>query len=198
MSEPDDDQGDDQIAAIARVNGFMIATRNTADFEDCGVDLVNPFAMRAPYLPPVESPCAKIRRCRPVCRLDLPILRVRGCYTASLERQFHRREPEWRNWQTHQTQNLAGGDTRGGSTPPSGTTFWGGVDFSFFSCYIISNAFASQCDECAFDRMEHPQDSESPRLNFPRRYRQSAVAARGERRVSSNPSGRRDFGSAIL
>ena len=39
---------DGQIAAIARVNGFMIATRNTADFEDCGVDLVNPFAMRAP------------------------------------------------------------------------------------------------------------------------------------------------------
>ena len=39
---------DGQISAIARVNGFMIATRNTADFEDCGVDLVNPFATRAP------------------------------------------------------------------------------------------------------------------------------------------------------
>lgn len=38
---------DGQIAAIARVNGFIIATRNTADFKDCGVDLVNPFAMRA-------------------------------------------------------------------------------------------------------------------------------------------------------
>ena len=47
MIEPGDDQGDDKIAAIARVNGFMIATRNTADFDDCGVDLVNPFAMRA-------------------------------------------------------------------------------------------------------------------------------------------------------
>ena len=29
--------------------------------------------------------------------------------------------PGWRNWQTHQTQNLARGDSRGGSTPPSGT-----------------------------------------------------------------------------
>lgn len=38
---------DSQIAAIARVNGFTVATRNTADFEDCGVDLVNPFATRA-------------------------------------------------------------------------------------------------------------------------------------------------------
>jgi hypothetical protein len=36
---------------------------------------------------------------------------------------FHRTdEPEWRNWQTHQTQNLASGNTRGGSTPPSGTS----------------------------------------------------------------------------
>ena len=30
-------------------------------------------------------------------------------------------KPEWRNWQTHQTQNLARGDSCGGSTPPSGT-----------------------------------------------------------------------------
>ena len=39
---------DGQIAAIARVSGFIIATRNTADFEDCGVDLVNPFGTGAP------------------------------------------------------------------------------------------------------------------------------------------------------
>jgi len=34
---------DGQIAAIARINGFAIATRNTRDFEECGVKLVNPF-----------------------------------------------------------------------------------------------------------------------------------------------------------
>ena len=28
---------------------------------------------------------------------------------------------EWRNWQTHETQNLALGNQRGGSTPPSST-----------------------------------------------------------------------------
>ena len=31
-------------------------------------------------------------------------------------------QPEWRNWQTHQTQNLARFTPRGGSSPPSGTT----------------------------------------------------------------------------
>jgi predicted nucleic acid-binding protein len=35
---------DFQIAAIARVHGARIATRNLRDFEDCGVDLVNPWA----------------------------------------------------------------------------------------------------------------------------------------------------------
>ena len=35
---------DGQIAAIARVQGFSLATRNLADFEDCLVDLVDPFA----------------------------------------------------------------------------------------------------------------------------------------------------------
>lgn len=34
---------DAQIAAIARANHLSVATRNTRDFEDCGVDLVNPF-----------------------------------------------------------------------------------------------------------------------------------------------------------
>lgn len=34
---------DAQIAAIARSHGAMVATRNTADFEDCGVRLVNPW-----------------------------------------------------------------------------------------------------------------------------------------------------------
>ena len=34
---------DGQIAAIARSHGLSIATRNTRDFEECGVDLLNPF-----------------------------------------------------------------------------------------------------------------------------------------------------------
>jgi len=33
-----------QIAAIARSGGFSIATRNACDFEECGVDLINPFS----------------------------------------------------------------------------------------------------------------------------------------------------------
>ncbi len=34
---------DGQIAAIALSNGFALATRNIKDFEDCGVELLNPF-----------------------------------------------------------------------------------------------------------------------------------------------------------
>ena len=34
---------DGQIASIARANHFAIATRNVRDFEECGLDLVNPF-----------------------------------------------------------------------------------------------------------------------------------------------------------
>lgn len=34
---------DAQIAAIAVVHQAVLATRNTADFEDCGVRLVNPW-----------------------------------------------------------------------------------------------------------------------------------------------------------
>jgi predicted nucleic acid-binding protein len=34
---------DGQIAAIARSKGFTVATRNTSDFESCGVELANPF-----------------------------------------------------------------------------------------------------------------------------------------------------------
>ena len=37
-------QSDGQIAAIARACGAILATRNTADFEHCGVALVNPWA----------------------------------------------------------------------------------------------------------------------------------------------------------
>ena len=34
---------DAQIAAIARVNGATVSTRNVDDLEGCGVDLVNPW-----------------------------------------------------------------------------------------------------------------------------------------------------------
>ena len=34
---------DGQIAAIAQVNQFILATRNVDDFEKCGLELVNPF-----------------------------------------------------------------------------------------------------------------------------------------------------------
>jgi len=34
---------DAQIAAIARVRGAQLATRNVADFEDCGLDVVDPW-----------------------------------------------------------------------------------------------------------------------------------------------------------
>jgi predicted nucleic acid-binding protein len=36
-------QADAQIAAIARACGAAIATRNTSDFEHCGVKVVNPW-----------------------------------------------------------------------------------------------------------------------------------------------------------
>ncbi len=34
---------DGQIAALARCHGLSVATRNTRNFEECGVDLLNPF-----------------------------------------------------------------------------------------------------------------------------------------------------------
>ena len=34
---------DGQMVAIARVHGLTVATRNTRDFEDCGIDLIDPF-----------------------------------------------------------------------------------------------------------------------------------------------------------
>jgi hypothetical protein len=36
---------DAQIAGIARSTGHRLATRNTADFEDCGVQLFNPWKL---------------------------------------------------------------------------------------------------------------------------------------------------------
>lgn len=34
---------DGQIASIARAHGFAVATRNVGDFEECGLELINPF-----------------------------------------------------------------------------------------------------------------------------------------------------------
>ena len=34
---------DAQVAAIAQVRGAILATRNVADFEDCGLDVVDPW-----------------------------------------------------------------------------------------------------------------------------------------------------------
>lgn len=34
---------DGQIAAIARLNHLAVATRNVQDFENCGIEIVNPF-----------------------------------------------------------------------------------------------------------------------------------------------------------
>lgn len=36
-------QSDAQIAAIARSRGAVVATRNVADFNGCGIELVNPW-----------------------------------------------------------------------------------------------------------------------------------------------------------
>jgi predicted nucleic acid-binding protein len=39
-------QFDAQIAAIARSRGAILATRNTSDFEHCGVAVLNPWIAR--------------------------------------------------------------------------------------------------------------------------------------------------------
>jgi predicted nucleic acid-binding protein len=39
---------DGQIAALARLHSFAVATRNVRDFLDCGIELVNPFMPSAP------------------------------------------------------------------------------------------------------------------------------------------------------
>lgn len=39
------DQADMLIAATAQVHQLMLVTRNTRDFEDCGISLLNPFSV---------------------------------------------------------------------------------------------------------------------------------------------------------
>lgn len=36
---------DAQIASIARSNGYSVATRNVQDFVQCGIEIINPFAL---------------------------------------------------------------------------------------------------------------------------------------------------------
>ncbi len=38
---------DAQISAIARLRGAAVATRNTQDFEDCGIRVLNPWLDRS-------------------------------------------------------------------------------------------------------------------------------------------------------
>jgi predicted nucleic acid-binding protein len=40
-------QADAQIAAIARSRGATIATRNTPDFDGCGVEIINPWLCKS-------------------------------------------------------------------------------------------------------------------------------------------------------
>ena len=40
-------QFDCQIAAIARARKAAVATRNTSDYEDCGIDLIDPWSLIA-------------------------------------------------------------------------------------------------------------------------------------------------------
>lgn len=35
---------DAQIAAVARAHGMSLVTRNVRDFEDCGIDVINPWS----------------------------------------------------------------------------------------------------------------------------------------------------------
>jgi len=37
------DEFDAQIAAVARSHGFAVVTRNVRDFENCGVEVINPW-----------------------------------------------------------------------------------------------------------------------------------------------------------
>ena len=40
-------QADAQIAAIARSRGATLATRNVLDFEECGIEVINPWSVVA-------------------------------------------------------------------------------------------------------------------------------------------------------
>ena len=50
-------QADCQIAGIARARGATVATRNVADFEGCGVDLIAPLGGRL-SADPLAASCA--------------------------------------------------------------------------------------------------------------------------------------------
>ena len=47
---------DSPVAAIAKSRGLSVAARNTRDFEDCGVELLNPFELEYKHrIPPGNS-----------------------------------------------------------------------------------------------------------------------------------------------
>ena len=50
---------------------------------------------------------------------------------------------EWRNWQTHETQNLALRKQRGGSTPPSSTNISLDLDKFFFPLLVIAKSLGA-------------------------------------------------------
>jgi hypothetical protein len=54
-------------------------------------------------------------------------------------------DPEWRNWQTQQTQNLPGITPRVGSTPSSGTIILHLLELAFLS---IPRGLPSSFDSC--------------------------------------------------
>ncbi len=43
---------DGQIASIAKAHNMIVATRNTADFEETGIELINPWGMPQPASTP--------------------------------------------------------------------------------------------------------------------------------------------------
>jgi predicted nucleic acid-binding protein len=55
LDAKDKNQRDRALAATARVRGFVLVTRNIADFRGCGVQVLDPFA---------KNPCSATIRMR--------------------------------------------------------------------------------------------------------------------------------------
>ena len=64
------------------------------------------------------GPCQMPRKCFKLLQF---LLQWMGDNRWSRSKSFSFIVLEWRNWQTHETQNLALRKQRGGSTPPSST-----------------------------------------------------------------------------
>ena len=59
---------DGQIAAIAQTTGFSLATRNIKDFEECGIELINPFDYLGGWK---LGGIVKVSAAASLCRFDL-------------------------------------------------------------------------------------------------------------------------------